>query len=208
VNSCFSYSVPFAAVRPGAFGFVSRNAAVFETITARGGLTGLYDFEQLVDRHQDMVFRTLARLTGEQEGLEDMAQEAFLRLFRALPHFRGEAQISTFLYRIIVNVVNDEFLDRRKARLASPLDDEEARGLAYSGAGPALLAERAQMQQAVETGLRQLTPHDRPILTLHYQEGRSYEEIAAILDSPMGTVKTHLHRARERLKAIMKEWSR
>jgi RNA polymerase sigma factor (sigma-70 family) len=168
----------------------------------------LYDFEQLVDRHQDMVFRTLARLTGEQEGLEDMAQEAFLRLFRALPHFRGEAQISTFLYRIIVNVVNDEFLDRRKARLASPLDDEEARGLAYSGAGPALLAERAQMQQAVETGLRQLTPHDRTILTLHYQEGRSYEEIAAILDSPMGTVKTHLHRARERLKAIMKEWSR
>ncbi len=60
-----------------------------------------------------MVFRTLARLTGEREGLEDMAQEAFLRLFRALPHFRGEAQLSTFLYRIIVNVVNDEFRDRQ-----------------------------------------------------------------------------------------------
>lgn len=155
-----------------------------------------------------MVFRTLARLTGDREGLEDMAQEAFLRLFRALPHFRGEAQVSTFLYRIIVNVVNDEFLDRKKARLTSSIDDDEARGLAHSGAGPAVLAERTQMQQAVEEALQQLTPSDRTILTLHYQEGRSYEEIAAILDSPMGTVKTHLYRARERLKIMMKEWTR
>ena len=155
-----------------------------------------------------MVFRTLARLTGEREGLEDMAQETFLRLFRALPHFRGDAQVSTFLYRIIVNVVNDEFRDRQKARLASPIDDEAARGLAHTGASPAVLAERSQMQQAVEDALRQLAPSDRIILTLHYQEGRSYEEIAAILDSPMGTVKTHLYRARERLKIIMKEWTR
>ena len=64
------------------------------------------------------------------------------------------------------------------------------------------------MQQAVDEALRQLTPQDRAILTLHYQEGRSYEEIAAILDSPMGTVKTHLYRARERLKTMMNEWSR
>jgi len=155
-----------------------------------------------------MVFRTLARLTGEREGLEDMAQEAFLRLFRALPHFRGEAQVSTFLYRIIVNVVNDEFRDRRRARMTSPIDDEAVRGLAHADAGPAVLAERAQMQQAVEVALLRLVPADRTILTLHYQEGRSYEQIAAILDSPMGTVKTHLYRARERLKIMMKEWDR
>ena len=154
------------------------------------------------------VFRTLARLTGEREGLEDMAQEVFLRLFRALPHFRGEAQISTFIYRIIMNVVNDEFRDSKKARLTSPIEHEDARELAYSSAGPAVMAERAQMQRAVAAGLRELTPHDRAILTLHYQEGRSYEEIAAILDLPMGTVKTHLYRARERLKHIIREWSR
>lgn len=179
-----------------------------ETISARGGLIALLDFEQLVETHQEMVFRTLARLTGEREGLEDMAQEAFLRLFRALPHFRGEAQVSTFLYRIIVNLVNDEFRDRQRARLTSPIDDAAARGLAHPGAGPAVLAERAQMQQAVDEALLGLAPADRTILTLHYQEGRSYEEIAAILDSPMGTVKTHLYRARERLKLMMKEWSR
>jgi RNA polymerase sigma-70 factor (ECF subfamily) len=174
----------------------------------------LQDFEQLVELYQEMVFRMLARLTGECEGLEDIAQETFLRLFRALPHFRGEAQLSTFLYRIVINVVNDEFRDRKKARLTSSIKEDEARGLAQSGAGPAVLAERAQMRQAVEDALRQLAPPDRIILTLHYQEGRSYEEIAAILDSPMGTVKTHLYRARERLKIMMlklyskEEWTR
>jgi RNA polymerase sigma-70 factor (ECF subfamily) len=168
----------------------------------------LYDFEQLVESHQEMVFRTLARLTGERHGLEDMAQEVFLRLFRALPHFRGDAQLSTFLYRIVVNVVNDEFRDRQKARMTSSIEDEAARGLAHSAAGPAVLAERAQVQQAVDGALQQLSPHDRAILTLHYQEGRSYEEIAVILDLPMGTVKTHLYRARERLKLMMKEWTR
>jgi RNA polymerase sigma-70 factor (ECF subfamily) len=165
----------------------------------------LYDFGQLVETHQEMVFRTLARLTGERNGLEDMAQEVFLRLFGALPHFRGEAQLTTFLYRIIVNVVNDEFRDRQKARLMSPIEDTEARAMSHSSASPAVLVERAQMQEAVDTALLQLTPRDRTILTLHYQEGRSYEEIAAILDLPMGTVKTHLYRARERLKHIMKE---
>ena len=169
---------------------------------------GLHDFEQLIERHQDMVFRTLARLTGERDGLEDMAQEVFLRLFRALPHFRGESQISTFLYRIIVNVVNDEFSQRKKARLARPIDIKEERELVHGSAGPAILAERAQIQEAVETGLRQLSPRDRTILTLHYQEERSYEDIAAILDLPMGTVKTHLYRARERLRLMMKEWIR
>ena len=98
-------------------------------------------FEQLIVRHQDTVFRMLARLTGEREGLEDMAQETFIRLFRALPHFRGEAQLSTFLYRIVINVVNDEFRDRRKARLTSSIDNDEARQLAHAGAGPAVLAE-------------------------------------------------------------------
>lgn len=82
-----------------------------------------------------MVFRTLARLTGEREGLEDMAQEVFLRLFRALPHFRGHAKVSTFLYRIIVNVVNDEWRRRRQERLTVSIDDAEHL-LVHSALGP------------------------------------------------------------------------
>jgi RNA polymerase sigma-70 factor (ECF subfamily) len=168
----------------------------------------LHDFEQIVEQYQDMVFRTLARLTGERDGLEDMAQEVFLRLFKALPHFRGEAAVTTFLYRIIVNVVNDEFSERQKARMLSPIEDAVGRELVSSAAGAAVQVERAQMQDAVDAGLLALAPRDRAILTLHYQEGRSYEEIAAILDLKMGTVKTQLFRARERLRNTMKGWSR
>ena len=165
----------------------------------------MQDFDAIVAQHETTVFRTLARLTGDRDGLEDLAQEVFLRLFRALPHFREDAQLSTFLYRIIVNVVNDEFSRRHRARRSSSIDDEESDALAHPSPGPAQLLEKAQMREAVEASLQELSPRDRAILTLHYQEERSYEEIAAILDQPMGTVKTNLHRARERLKVIIKE---
>jgi RNA polymerase sigma factor (sigma-70 family) len=165
----------------------------------------LQDFESIVAQHEATVFRTLARLTGDRDGLEDLAQEVFLRLFRALPHFREEAQLSTFLYRIVINVVNDEFRRRQQARRASSIEEDETETLAHPASGPAQLLEKAQMREAVEAALQELSPRDRAILTLHYQEERSYEEIAAILDQPMGPVKTNLHRARERLKVIMKE---
>lgn len=152
-----------------------------------------------------MVFRILARLTGERAGLEDLAQEVFLRLFRALPHFRKQAQVSTFLYRIIVNVVNDEFSRRKKARLSSPIEEQE-RTLEHAVPDPLEVLEQHQIYEAVDAALLRLEPCDRAILILRYQEDRSYEEIASIVDAPLGTVKSRLYRARQRLKAMMKEW--
>jgi RNA polymerase sigma-70 factor (ECF subfamily) len=198
--------IPFEPLDRAAAGLFHPQGEKRETISGKDGLTGLDDFAEVVEKHQTMVFRTLARLTGDREGLEDLAQEVFLRLFRALPHFRREAQIGTFLYRIIVNVVNDEFRRRQKARLATPID-EETGALSHPGPGPAELLEQSQLHEAVDAALLELNPRDRAILTLHYQEGRSYEEIAAILDEPIGTVKTHLYRARARLKVMMKEWT-
>ena len=161
------------------------------------------DFAELVEHHQTLVFRTLARLTGQREGLEDLAQEVFLRLFRALPQFRGQARITTFLYRIAINVVNDEFRRREKTRLSVP--EDRANELKSPLPNPAEALERNQLLEAVDASLLQLNTRDRAILILHYQEERSYEEIAAILSIPMGTVKTHLYRARERLKSMIKE---
>jgi RNA polymerase sigma factor (sigma-70 family) len=163
------------------------------------------EFAELIERHQAMVFRTLARLTGERDGLEDMAQEVFLRLYRALPHFHRRAKLSTFIYRIVVNVVNDEWRRREQARRMSSLD-EGVHELAHPAAGPGELLERSEFQEALETALSQLPLRDRTILTLHYQEDRSYQEIAAVLALPMGTVKTHLHRARAKLKDMMGDW--
>ena len=125
-----------------------------ETIFAGERLTDLEDFAELVEHHQTLVFRTLARLTGQREGLEDLAQEVFLRLFRALPQFRGQARITTFLYRIAINVVNDEFRRREKTRLSVPVEDR-ANELKSPLPNPAEALERNQLLEAVDAALLQ-----------------------------------------------------
>ena len=83
----------------------------------RADLTSPENFEALVREHQGLVFRTLTRMTGAGAHVEDLAQEAFLRLYRALPEFRGDATVSTYLYRIVVNLSQDEWKRRRKERM-------------------------------------------------------------------------------------------
>jgi len=166
-----------------------------------GGLIVLQDFGELIERHQAMVFRTLARMTGSSD-VEDLAQEVFLRLFRGLRGFRGEARTSTFLYRIIINVVNDEWRRRQQERSLLPLD---AGALPSRMAGPLEIAERRQFLSALAEAMEELSPEERAVVTLYFQEERTYEEIAAITEAPLGTVKTHLHRARQKLKATMQQ---
>src|SRR5579875_2455262 len=94
----------------------------------RTDLTSPHAFEALVVEHQGSVFRTLTRLTGSGPHVEDLAQEAFLRLFRALPEFRGDATVATYLYRIVVNLAQDEWKRRRRERgvmAAAPVLDDE-----------------------------------------------------------------------------------
>jgi RNA polymerase sigma factor (sigma-70 family) len=175
----------------------------------QSNLDGLETYDAIAREHAGSVFRMLARLTGRQDDLDDMAQEVFLRLFRALPHFRGEAKLSTFLHRIVINVVKDEWTRKRKAQQVVSLDDESVawgERLAHSAPNPGQRAEQSQFLTALDAGMKQLEIDERAILTLHYQEERSYQEIAAILELPMGTVKTNLFRAKQRLRSILKEW--
>src|SRR6202034_1064446 len=95
----------------------------------RGDQPSPEEFEALVREHQGMVFRTLTRMTGGGAQVEDLAQEVFLRLYRALPYFRGEATLSTYIYRIVVNVAQDEWKRRRKERqhiASAPAFEDEA----------------------------------------------------------------------------------
>ena len=151
-----------------------------------------------------MVFSTLIRLTGSREHVDDLAQEVFLRLYRALPAFRGEALLSTYLYRIIANVAQDEWKRRRRDdrplvsfseedgcwedRLPHPGQDAEQQ-----------FAER-QFRYSVEQQLQLLSPMERTILVLYHQEELSYEQIALSLKLPIGTVRTHLHRGRKKVR--------
>lgn len=169
-------------------------------------------FEQVVRDHQAMVFRTIYRLTGSRENLEDLAQEVFLRLYRALPNFRGESLVSTYLYRIAVNVAQNEW--KRRRRLERPLVSisEEINAWEDRLEHPAQNAEQ-QMEERefrllLEEQLQELSSIERTVLVLYHQEERSYEQIAAALNMPIGTIRTHLHRGRKKLRERLQEIQR
>jgi RNA polymerase sigma-70 factor (ECF subfamily) len=175
-------------------------------------LTSPEIFESLVREHQLPVFRTLTRLTGIGPHVDDLAQEVFLRLYKALPYFRGDSAMSTYLYRITYNVAQDEWKRRRKERThiataPAPMEGDDSDWV-EGFAGDALLEHArtpeqrlvdAETQSAVEAALADLPSVERAVLVLYHQEECSYEGIAAALEMPINTVRTHLHRGRKRL---------
>ena len=164
-------------------------------------------FEGVVTEHQDMVFRMLVRLTGTREHVDDLAQEVFLRLYRALPSFRGEALLTTYLHRIVVNVAHDEWKRRKRdCRDTSLSDDVSAweERLHHPSPNAQQQLETRELQQRVEDELQRLSAVERSILVLYHQEERSYQQIAEALQLPIGTVRTHLHRGRNRLREALK----
>lgn len=152
-----------------------------------------------------MVFRTLIRLTGSRESIDDLAQEVFLRLYRALPAFRGDALLSTYLYRIIANVAQDEWKRRRRDdRPLVSFSDEESEWeerLPHPGPDAEQQFSEREFRYSLELQLQELSPVERTILVLYHQEELSYEQIAHTLKIPIGTVRTHLHRGRKKLRA-------
>jgi|SRR5580658_5870644 RNA polymerase sigma-70 factor (ECF subfamily) len=184
----------------------------------RSDLTSPQAFEALVSEHQSMVFRTLSRMTGAGPHVEDLAQEVFLRLYRALPEFRGDSALTTYLYRIVVNVAQDEWKRRRRDRefvatAPSIATDDEASEWLENMPGDSLhghartpeqLLSDAELQDAVDTALLSLSEPERAVLVLYHQEDCSYEAISAALEMPINTVRTHLHRGRKRMSALLR----
>jgi RNA polymerase sigma factor (sigma-70 family) len=167
------------------------------------------DFADIVRAHQAMVFRVLTRMVGTQDVVEDLAQEVFLRLYRALPHFQKRSRLSTYLYRIVINVAQDEWKRRRgPSSRTQSLSDPAARWedrLPHPAMRADRAVERQELWHAVEQCLPALGESERAALVLYHQEGRSYEEIARILELPIGTIRTHLHRGREKLACLVRE---
>jgi len=166
------------------------------------------EFEEVVREHQEFVFRTLTRLTGTGEHVEDLAQEVFLRLYRGLDSFRGEAKLTTWLYRITLNVAQDEWKRRKKEQANTSFDDPDA-GWAERIGGREDDAEqilsRRQAMAAVNHALGELSEAERSVIVMFHQEECTYEQIAMVLKLPLNTVRTHLHRGRQKLKERLKE---
>ncbi len=165
--------------------------------TRRGELTA---FEELIDRHRDAVYRIAARIVGPFEA-EDVAQDAFLRAFNRLDRFRGDASLRTWLLRITHNAALNT-LERRARSIPVAEPPEPPPG--PSERTPAERLELDERRRRLLAKVGELRADYRSVLVLRDFEDLSYEEIAEVLEAPLGTVKTHLHRARHELVATLR----
>ncbi len=164
-------------------------------------------FDLLVRRHYTLVYNTAYRILGDASTAEDATQAAFIRAFRSLPRFRGSSAFSTWLYRIVSNVCLDTLRARKdnvtSIDVAFDGEDSHERPLPDSDTEPAAVFEQTERQRAVHRAISVLSEDHRMVLVLYDISGFSYEEVAAILEMPLGTVKSRLNRARIALKDIL-----
>ena len=166
-------------------------------------------FEPLVRRHEKKIFNLLYRWLGDYDEAAEAAQEVFLSAYRAIHRFRGESSFSTWLYRIAVNHAKNRWKSRRGAeRFMAPISDAELNGdggpvvnFPDPAPDPAQTVERRELEKQVQRGLNTLHSDEALVILLHDLQDFSYEEISGLLDIPLGTVKSRLHRARLALKA-------
>jgi len=162
-------------------------------------------FGVLVRRYQDRLYPTILRLLGSPEDAQDVLQDAFVRAFEKLDQFHGESSFYTWIYRIAVNLALSEYRKHRH-RGHDRKFDPSTLSLAAEPADaspetdPAFAMERVERELLVQSALNELGPEHRAVVVLKDFDGRRYEEIAALLEIPIGTVRSRLHRARTELR--------
>ncbi|MBQ0799140.1 MAG: RNA polymerase sigma factor RpoE [Porticoccaceae bacterium] len=159
-------------------------------------------FDLLVLKYQHKVHAIVARYIHDQSEVDDVVQESFIKAYRALGKFRGDSQFYTWLYRIAVNTAKNVLVSRKRRPPQSDVDIADAEY--YSGSdrlkdndSPENLAFRDELQEVVNEALKNLPEDLRTAVTLREFEGLSYEDIAAIMECPVGTVRSRIFRARE-----------
>lgn len=170
-------------------------------------------FNELVQAYEARVFRLVFRMVGRRSEAEDMAQEVFVQVFKAIDQFRGDSKLSTWIYRIATNLCKNrvKYLARRHEGSQAELEPmaeratlEEAKGVTFGDvARPDHLVEGFQLEAIVHACIAELDPDFRAALILRDVEDLSYEEIAEITGLPDGTVKSRIHRARAMLKGAV-----
>ena len=151
-------------------------------------------FGELVERYKHLVYGMVWRLTADRSRTDDLAQEVFLKIYRGLPYFRGEARLSTWIFRIVSNVCAQDRSQRREETPASPIRER--------GRDDGAFAE-LELHDRLDKAIAQLPENYRLLIAAHYLQGVQYEALAEALDIPVGTVKTHLYRAKRRLRELL-----
>jgi RNA polymerase sigma-70 factor (ECF subfamily) len=170
-------------------------------------------FEMLVVKYQRRIERLIGRMVRDVDLVPDIAQETFIRAYRALPQFRGESAFYTWLYRIAVNTAKKSLMELKRdplvteaARVSRDEDEDPPRveNEPSDAATPDAVLASKQIAAAVNFAVEALSEDLRQAITLREIEGLSYEEIAALMNCPIGTVRSRIFRAREAIAARLR----
>lgn len=151
-------------------------------------------FAELVERYKNLVYAMIYRMVPDRSQVDDLAQEVFIKVHRGLPYFRGEARLSTWIYRIVANVCVQERGRRRELTAREDLPERSAADGAFA---------EFELRDRLEKAIAQLPEHYRLLIAAHYLKGVQYEALAETLNLPLGTIKTHLYRAKRQLRELM-----
>ena len=164
-------------------------------------------FEMLVVKYQRRLERLIGRMVRDTGLVQDIAQESFIRAYRALPQFRGESAFYTWLYRIAVNTAKKALMDMKRdpvvleSQLSGDSEDDDetyrAKREPSHGETPEALLASKEIAQTVNAAIEALSEDLRQAITLREIEGLSYEEISEVMNCPIGTVRSRIFRARE-----------
>ncbi len=169
-------------------------------------------FRELVRRYERPVFSLIFRMVRDREMAEDLAQDTFIKVLNNIDRYRPEFKLSSWLFKIANNVTIDHLRRRQLATVsldgsphAATAAEAQATSLDVESRGESALEalESRELGSAIERAIGRLRPEYRSCILLRHVEGRSYEEIAATLDLPLGTVKTYIHRARHELREAL-----
>jgi RNA polymerase sigma-70 factor (ECF subfamily) len=159
-------------------------------------------FDLLFSRYQHKILHLVSRYVKDSEEIQDVTQEAFIKAFRALPRFRGDSAFYTWLYRIAINTAKNHLVARGRRPPPVDLDIEDAEmvdmsGVLHESESPEGALSRDQLAKVIDQAITDLPEDLRSAVTLREFDGLSYEQIAQIMDCPVGNVRSRIFRARE-----------
>ena len=163
-------------------------------------------FDLLVMKYQHKIMGLISRYVHDADEVQDVAQEAFIKAYRALPRFRGDSAFYTWLYRIAINTAKNHLISRSRRPPGSDVEVEDAEYFEAGGAlrdieTPETALFGAELKAVIEDAIAELPDDLRAAVTLREFDGLSYEDIAEVMDCPVGTVRSRIFRAREAIDA-------
>lgn len=166
-------------------------------------------FDMLFSRYQGKILNLISRYVRDSDEIQDVAQEAFIKAYRALPRFRGDSAFYTWLYRIAINTAKNHLVARSRRPPSVDVDVEDAdyrddADMLREAEDPESALRRDQLRVVIDTATADLPDDLRSALTLREFDGLSYEQIAQILECPVGTVRSRIFRAREFVEQRMR----